>query len=115
MDSQTSVDASHDVLPAHLRLRRHHREGEGLTPRNLNLLQAVAEMTRRLRGPWLLGGDFNLAPEILRQSGWLDLSTGGIIQPTTVAMALIQNCHRQLQKIDNDEVKLSTEVENAYI
>ena len=49
------------------------------------------------------------------QSGWLDLSTGGIIQPTTVAMALIQNCHHQLQEIDNDEVKPSTEVANAFI
>ena len=52
------------------------------------------------------------------RSGWLNPSTGGNLQPTAtsiaVAMTVIQNYYDQLQDIDNNEVKLSTEVANAY-
>ena len=46
---------------------------EGLSPRNLDLLEVAAKIIRGLRGPWLMGGDFNVAPQILRTCGWLEL------------------------------------------
>ena len=46
---------------------------EGLTARNLDLLQTLAQVTSRLRGPWLLAGDFNITPQELVASGWLQL------------------------------------------
>ena len=52
-------------------------------------------------------------------SGWLDPSTGENMQPTAeptlVAIAAVQNYYDRLQEIDNDKVKLSTEVLNAYV
>ena len=36
-------------------------------------------------------------------------------KPTLVAIAAVQNYYDRLQEIDNDKVKLSTEVLNAYV
>ena len=49
---------------------------EGLTARNLDLLQTLAHVISRLRGPWLLAGDFNITPQELVASGWLQLVRG---------------------------------------
>ena len=46
---------------------------EGLSVRNLQLLEVVANIIRVIVGPWILGGDFNITPEVLRASGWLAL------------------------------------------
>ena len=46
---------------------------EGLSPRNLDLLEVAAKIIRGLRGPWLMSGDFNVAPDILRACGLLEL------------------------------------------
>ena len=35
-------------------------------------------------------------------------------KPTLLAIAAVQNYYNQLQEIDNDKVKLSTEVSNVY-
>ncbi len=51
---------------------------EGLSQRNLDLLQFLARILRNLHGPWLCGGDFNLTPSKLRKSGWLNLVEGTI-------------------------------------
>ena len=54
---------------------------EGLSQRNMDLLQCLAGVLSRLRGPWLVGGDFNLTPDMLRASGWLSLVNGTVHAP----------------------------------
>ena len=54
---------------------------EGLSSRNLDLLQTCAELIARLHGPWVLAADFNIEPAVLQQCGWLDLVKGKIIEP----------------------------------
>ena len=51
----------------------------GLSPANLDLLQEVAGLLEQLEGPWLIGGDFNRTPELLQESGWLQLVRGSSI------------------------------------
>ena len=36
---------------------------EGMSARNLELLGEIARVTKLVKGPWIVGGDFNLAPE----------------------------------------------------
>jgi len=54
---------------------------EGLSRRNLDLLQSAAQVIAGLHGPWVLAADFNFPPEVLRDSGWLSLVRGKIIAP----------------------------------
>ena len=49
---------------------------EGLSKRNLDLLQALAEVVQAVDGPWILAADFNLRPELLEKSGWLKMVRG---------------------------------------
>ena len=51
---------------------------EGLSKRNLDMLEAIAQTIKRLHGPWLLAADFNFTPDELRMSGWLQLVGGQI-------------------------------------
>jgi len=62
-------------------------DGVGLSPENLMILEHAAEVILKLRGPWVIGGDWNLLPSVLEASKWLEL-VGGII----VATALT-TCH----------------------
>lgn len=54
---------------------------EGLSPRNLDLLQIIAQVIATLCGPWCLAADFNMKPAVLEASGWLDLVQGYIVAP----------------------------------
>ena len=54
---------------------------EGLSQRNLDLLQCLAGVLSRIRGPWLVAGDFNMTPDMLRASGWLTLVKGVVHAP----------------------------------
>ena len=36
--------------------------GEGLSQRNVDLLQSIAGVIGELQGPWIVAGDFNLTP-----------------------------------------------------
>jgi len=56
-------------------------DGEGLSARNLDLLQFVAHMLSHVFGLWILAGDFNLPPEVLLKSGWLDTVDGELCFP----------------------------------
>ena len=56
---------------------------EGLSTRNLDLLQAVAAIISRLKAPWVLAGDFNVEPQQLSDSGWL-LLVGGVVKAPAV-------------------------------
>ncbi len=59
------------------------RSAEGLTELNLDILQDVAVDLASVRGPWVLGGDWNVTPEALAASGWLALVDGTVIAPPT--------------------------------
>ena len=49
-------------------------------PKNLDIMQGIASVLRTLHGPWILGADFNCTPQQLRDTGWLDLVQGVIIE-----------------------------------
>ena len=54
---------------------------EGLSRKNLDLLQDVAQLISRLNGPWCLAADFNFEPQALADCGWLDLVQGRVVSP----------------------------------
>ena len=58
---------------------------EGVTHRNLELLQAAGDLVVGHGGPWLMGGDFNMTPEELTSDeaarAWLDKIGGRIVAP----------------------------------
>ena len=49
---------------------------------NLDLLQMVAAQLCTLKGPWLVGGDWNCAPADLVATGWLELVGGAVFAPS---------------------------------
>ena len=55
---------------------------EGLTQRNLDVLQDAAQIINSLRGPWCLAGDFNFEPQALADCGWLQLVKGHVVAPS---------------------------------
>ena len=44
------------------------RVGEGLSKANLQLLADVAVLIEEVGGDFIVGGDFNMGPEVLRKS-----------------------------------------------
>ena len=56
-------------------------DSEGLSKRNLDLLHYAAMIISSLHGPWVLSADFNMSPETLRASGWINLVKGKIVEP----------------------------------
>jgi len=40
---------------------------EGMTTRNIELMAEVSKLTKILRGPWVIAGDFNVNPSAVRQ------------------------------------------------
>ena len=61
------------------------RDSEGLSEANLAILTQLAALLRSLSGPWVVGGDWNIQPQQLQESRWLDLVRGTIhatSQPT---------------------------------
>eukprot|EP00973_Karenia_brevis_P016630 2277679-Karenia_brevis.AAC.1 len=57
------------------------RCAEGPSKANLDLLQSIAGALNRVKGQWLVGGDFNMTPEVLEQTGWLRLVGGVLHKP----------------------------------
>ena len=57
-------------------------DSEGLSERNLAVLHRAAAIAHSISGPWLIGGDFNLSPTELLQSGWLAIVGGSIVAPS---------------------------------
>ena len=49
---------------------------EGMTERNKGLLTEVQRVTKLLKGPWVLGGDFNMTPTSLEE--WAKQNRGTI-------------------------------------
>jgi len=56
-------------------------DGEGLSARNLDLLQTAAYMLSRVKGLWICAGDLNMPPDLLVKSGWLQLIDGVLCFP----------------------------------
>eukprot|EP00973_Karenia_brevis_P061226 8512703-Karenia_brevis.AAC.1 len=54
------------------------RDSEGLTAENLAILEEIACAIGKLRGPWIIGGDWNIDPDVLRSTNWLRV-IGGVI------------------------------------
>ncbi len=54
---------------------------EGLSQRNLDLLQELARVLNALDAPWVCAGDWNCSPEQLRASNWPDLAGAVICAP----------------------------------
>ena len=55
--------------------------GEGLSDRNVALLQRLELLLRTLRGPWLLCGDWNIDAEDFQRSGWPARLKGQLFAP----------------------------------
>ena len=55
--------------------------GEGLSQRNLAMLESLAKAIRQLHGPWVLAADWNFSPQQLVATGWLDLVNGCVHAP----------------------------------
>ena len=45
-------------------------------PPNLAILDNVAEVLKLVKGPWIIGSDFNTTPKELAETGFLDLVQG---------------------------------------
>ncbi len=56
-------------------------DAEGLTQRNLDILQSLAGTLQAIRGPWVVAGDWNMPPNELASSGWLSLVGGVAFTP----------------------------------
>lgn len=51
--------------------------------RNLDALQLMTGVLRVVRGPWVIGGDWNCTPEELKKTGWLQLVEGRVVAPNS--------------------------------
>ena len=52
--------------------------GEGLSIRNLSLMDAIKDLVTFYAQPYVLGADFNLEPALLEETGWLK-DIGGVL------------------------------------
>eukprot|EP00969_Alexandrium_andersonii_P314472 13892230-Alexandrium_andersonii.AAC.1 len=55
------------------------KDGDGLGETNLAILAELAAFLGALRGPWVVGGDWNISPEVLVSSNWLQ-AVGGVVE-----------------------------------
>ena len=53
------------------------RDCEGFSEANLGILEVAGGALNGLTGPWIVAGDWNVNPETLAASGWLDM-VGGV-------------------------------------
>ena len=62
------------------------RDSKGLSEDNLLILQEGAAIISQIRGPWILGGDWNLIPQALQSTNWLTMVGGVIVAPYSTHM-----------------------------
>ena len=55
------------------------KDGDKLGDTNLAILTELAAVLGAIRGPWIVGGDWNLTPDMLASSNWLQV-VGGVIR-----------------------------------
>eukprot|EP00972_Heterocapsa_arctica_P000745 105282-Heterocapsa_arctica.AAC.1 len=58
------------------------KDGIGLTGINLDIMQTIGRFTMLLNTPWVLAGDWNMEPDMIRAAGWLHQLGGEVIAPT---------------------------------
>ncbi len=63
------------------------KDSEGMSATNKAILEELAVVIGGLKGPWVVGGDWNLTPDILMASNWPAM-VGGRVRATTLA-----TCH----------------------
>ena len=51
------------------------KDSEGLSETNMLLLEEASVALNSLKGPWVVGGDWNLFPDELHNSKWRDESS----------------------------------------
>ena len=58
-------------------------DSEGMTLRNMAILEQAGAKIKTFRGPWILAGDFNMTPEQLQEEAgdWLRKVGGVIVKP----------------------------------
>ena len=56
---------------------------QGLSAANMALLEKAAAALLACQGGWILGGDWNISPDLLQSSKWLEI-VGGVICCTTL-------------------------------
>ena len=54
-------------------------DSQGLSESNLAILAEAAALLHSISGPWIIGGDWNINPQVLQGSGWLDVVGGKIV------------------------------------
>jgi len=64
------------------------KDAAGLCEENLHVLKEIAVAVRQLRGPWILAGDWNITPEVLASSGWLDVVKGTVVPPCAYVLRI---------------------------
>eukprot|EP00972_Heterocapsa_arctica_P088816 13098096-Heterocapsa_arctica.AAC.1 len=47
------------------------KDGIGLAGINLDIMESIGRFTMLLNTPWILAGDWNMEPDIIRAAGWL--------------------------------------------
>ena len=57
--------------------------GEGLSERNVALLQRLELLLRTIRGPWIVCGDWNIDAPALQRAGWPKRLKGQLFAPRT--------------------------------
>ena len=55
------------------------RDSEGASPANLAILEALAGALEALRRPWIIVGNWNLTPQELADTGWLERGGGYVV------------------------------------
>ncbi len=56
---------------------------EGLSARNLELLDILGAFLRRLGTPYIVGGDWQMPPQKLEASGWVREVAGRVVAPSS--------------------------------
>ena len=59
-------------------------DSEGLSERNMAVLQEATALVRSLRSPWIMAGDWNMEPSTLNSAGWVDTTGGVVVAPALV-------------------------------
>ena len=59
------------------------KDGAGLNDDNLELLQELALLLGQIKGPWIVGADWNINPSTLEASKWPELVRGVIVSTAT--------------------------------
>ncbi len=58
------------------------KDSEGMSETNAHLLEVLATVLGTLKGPWIIGGDWNMQPSVISASNWLKIVQGVVFATT---------------------------------